>query len=55
MFGERGIRFLRKIPNSQVTLMSGITWGVVIYSALQNRCFLPDLPVIAEKVFWKNE
>jgi hypothetical protein len=48
------IRILRKIPNAQVTLMSGITWGAVVYSASQKRHFLPDFPVIAGKDFWKD-
>jgi hypothetical protein len=49
------IRILRNIPNAQVILMSGTAWGVVVYSSLQKRheYFLPDFPVIAEKVFWK--
>jgi hypothetical protein len=48
------IRILRKIPNAKVALMSGITWRVVVYSALQKSYFLPDFSVIAEKVFWKG-
>jgi type III secretory pathway component EscS len=48
------IQILRKILNMQVTLMSRITWGVVVYSALQKRYFLLDFPVIAGKVFWKG-
>jgi hypothetical protein len=48
------IQILRKIPNVQVTLMSGITWGLVVYFALQKIYFLSDFPVIAEKVFWKG-
>jgi hypothetical protein len=48
------IQVLRKIPNAQVTLMSGITWGVVVYFALQKRYYLSDFPVIAEIVFWKG-
>jgi hypothetical protein len=46
-------RILRKIPNPQVTLMSVIAW-VVVYSVLEKRNSLPNVPIIAEEVFWKR-
>jgi hypothetical protein len=49
------IRILRKIPNAQATLMSEITWGYVVYSALQKRYFFPDFPIITEKFFGRVE
>jgi hypothetical protein len=40
---------LTKIPKAQVTIMSGVTWGMyVLYSRLQERSFLPDFPVTAK-------
>jgi hypothetical protein len=35
--------------------MSGNYLEVIVYLALQKWYFLPDFPVIAEKVFWKGE
>jgi hypothetical protein len=34
--------------------MSAITWGVVVYSPLEKRYFLPDFSIIAENVFSKG-
>jgi hypothetical protein len=49
-YTKNTIRMLRKIPNAQVTLTRGITWGLQL-TLLKKRYFLPDFPVIAEEVF----
>jgi hypothetical protein len=46
------IRILRKMPNAQATLTSGITCGMQF--TLLYRGGISDFPVIAEKVFWKG-
>jgi hypothetical protein len=48
------IRIFRRIPQSAGHTNERNYVGVVVYSALQKRYFLPDFPVIAEKVFWKG-
>jgi hypothetical protein len=35
--------------------MSGITLGVIVYSALQKRCFLPDSLSLHKKSFRRVE
>jgi hypothetical protein len=48
------IIILKKTPQCTGHTIKRNYLGVVVYSALQKGHFLPDIPVIAEKVLWNG-